>query len=182
MRFISIITGPSPGMLSRCRRTPCPTTNVPRSYYSYYYTYVYAAAKTTLTTTYVTTTTTISAYETDSVDASSELSRLSSSYFSTGFPTPTDATTALAAATTAGDTPTETGPFSGDSGDSGDNGGNGDNGDNGGSAPGVGGGIGNLNGDPSVGGAGMVQSSLPAMTLWAFAMGAVAVGTGMLLL
>ncbi|KFY01161.1 hypothetical protein O988_02880, partial [Pseudogymnoascus sp. VKM F-3808] len=79
------------------------------SYYSYYYTYVYAAAKTTLTTTYVTTTTTISAYETDSVDASSELSRLSSSYFSTGFPTPTDATTALAAATTVGDTPTETG-------------------------------------------------------------------------
>lgn len=166
-------------MLSRCGQTPCPATNVPRSYYSYYYTYVYAAAKTTLTTTYVTTTTTISAYETDSVDASSELSRLSSSYFSTGFPTPTDATTALAAATTAGDTPTETGPFNGDSGDSGDNG---DNGDNGGSAPGVGGGIGNLNGDPSVGGAGMVQSSLPAMTLWAFAMGAVAVGTGMLLL
>ncbi|KFX86174.1 hypothetical protein O988_09730, partial [Pseudogymnoascus sp. VKM F-3808] len=78
-------------------------------------------------------------------------------------------TTALAAATTVGDTPTETGPFNGDSGDSGDNG------DNGGSAPGVGGGIGNLNGDTSVGGAGMVQSSLPAVTLWVFAMGAVAV-------
>ncbi|OBT95294.1 hypothetical protein VE01_06608 [Pseudogymnoascus verrucosus] len=135
------------------------------SYYSYYYTYIYQV--TTLTTTYVTTTTIISAYESDSAAATSELNRISSKYFSTGFPTPTDATTALAATTNA-NTPSETGS-------------SGNDGNNGGSLPGVGiGGVGG--GGGSVGGAGMVKSSLPTLTLWAFAMGAVAVGTGMLLL
>lgn len=125
---------------------------------------MYEVQKSTLTTSYVTTTTIISAYETNSADGTSELSRISSMHFSTGFPTPTEATTALAAATN-GDLPSATGS-------------SGDSGDNGGSLPGVGVGSG---GGP-VGGAGMVQSSLPSVTLWAFAMGAVAVGTGMLLL
>ncbi|KFZ11735.1 hypothetical protein V502_07437 [Pseudogymnoascus sp. VKM F-4520 (FW-2644)] len=138
------------------------------SYYSYYYTYVYAVQESTLTTTYVTTTTTISAYQSNSADATSELSSISSKYFSTGFPTPTEATTALAAATS-GNSPSETGS-------------SGDSGDNGGSVPGVGVGIVGVGGPGSVGGAGMVQSSLPALTLWVFAMGAVAAGTGMLLL
>lgn len=111
----------------------------------------------------MTTTTTISAYQSNSADATSELSSISSKYFSTGFPTPTEATTALAAATS-GNSPSETGS-------------SGSSGDNGGSVPGVG-----VGGPGSVGGAGMVQSSLPAHTLWAFAMGAVAVGAGMLLL
>ena len=119
----------------------------------------------------MTTTTTISAYQSNSADATSELSSISSKYFSTGFPTPTEATTALAAATS-GNSPSETGS-------------SGSSGDNGGSVPGVGvgvGGVGGVGGPGSVGGAGMVQSSLPAHTLWVFAMGAVAVGTGMLLL
>ncbi|OBT75276.1 hypothetical protein VF21_05667 [Pseudogymnoascus sp. 05NY08] len=138
------------------------------SYYSYYYTYIYQV--TTLTTTYVTTTTIISAYESDSAAGTSELNRISSMYFSTGFPTPTEAITALAA-TTDKNTPSETGS----------SGGNGNNGNNGGSLPGVGiGGVGR--GGGSIGGAGIVQSSLPALTLWGFAMGAVAVGAGMLLL
>lgn len=85
-------------------------------------------------------------------------------HFSTGFPTPTEATTALAA--TNRNTPTQTGS-------------SGNGGNNGGSLPGVG--VGGVGGGGSVGGAGMV-SSLPALTLWAFVMGAVAVGTGMLML
>ncbi|OAF60989.1 hypothetical protein VC83_02672 [Pseudogymnoascus destructans] len=136
------------------------------SYYSYYYTYIYQV--TTLATTYVTTTTIISAYESDSAAGTSELNRISSKYFSTGFPTPTKATTALAP--TNKNTPSETGS-------------SGNGGNNGGSLPGVGiVGGGGVGGGGSVGGAGMVKSSLPALTLWAFAMGAVAVGTGMPLL
>ena len=113
----------------------------------------------------MTTTTIISAYESDSIAGTSELNRISSMHFSTGFPTPTEATTALAA--TNKNKPSETGS-------------SGNGGNNGGSLPGVG--VGGVGGDGSVGGAGMVQSSLPALTLWAFVMGAVAVGTGMLLL
>ncbi|OBT64588.1 hypothetical protein VE03_06301 [Pseudogymnoascus sp. 23342-1-I1] len=140
-------------------------------YYSYYYTYVYAVQESTLTTTYVTTTTVISAYQSNSDDATSELSSISSAHFRSGFPTPADATTALASATSR-DSPSQTG-FSGNSGNSGDSSGSG---------PGVGVGIGGVGALGSVGGAGMVKSSLPTLTLWAFAMGAVAVGTGMLFL
>lgn len=147
------------------------TLTVSRSYYSYDYTYVIAQTKSTLTTTYVTTTTVISAYQRNSADASSELSRISSTKFGSGYPTPTDATTALLTAT--GEAlPSRTASASG--GDSGDNGND------------VGFGIGNVGGGPVVdgpaGGASVVHGSVPSLTLWAFAMGAMAIGTGMLLL
>ncbi|OBT39468.1 hypothetical protein VE00_10130 [Pseudogymnoascus sp. WSF 3629] len=174
------LTHSTPATTAPTHSTPVVTTEAPKvtqpvnavyiyyywtltwSYYSYYYTYIRQV--TTLTTTYVTTTTIISAYESDSVAGTSELNRISSMHFSTGFPTPTEATTALAA--TNRNTPTQTGS-------------SGNGGNNGGSLPGVG--VGGVGGGGSVGGAGMV-SSLPALTLWAFVMGAVAVGTGMLML